>query len=57
MVLSTESSDKIFKYLYKFKLEDENTRNCYLSFSRNSRNFEENYKATLPMVGVFVNSQ
>ena len=51
MVLSTESSDEHFKYLYKFKLENEDARNCYLSLSRNSRNFKESYKAKLPMAG------
>ena len=58
MVLSTESSDEHLKYLYKFELEEyEDLINCYLFFSRISWNFEANYKATLPMAGVFVNSQ
>ena len=62
MVLSTESSEEKYKYLYKFKLEEyEGTRNYYSLFSHNRRNFGANYqayyKAKLPMTGIFVNSQ
>ena len=41
----------------EFLEEYEDPRNCYLSFSPNSRNFEANYEAMLPMAEVFVNSE